>query len=366
MKITIDRDQLLKPLMRIGGVVERRQTLPILGNILISASGKGLELTATDLEVQLRTRASAEASEEFDLTLPARKFMDICKALPDNARIELEVTGEKAILRSGRSRFTLGLLPAADFPAIEPGSASERINTDAVRLRQVIERTQFAMAQQDVRYYLNGMLLEITDQRMRAVATDGHRLAMSDAEWEGSCPEKVNVILPRKAVLELGRLLAGEEGPVGVDISSNHLTFEIGESRFTTKLIDGRFPDYERVLPRDSDKVLTIEREPFRQALTRASILSNEKYRGIRFSLAPGVLELQAHNPEQEEAEEELAVEYEGESVVIGFNVGYLVDVLSVIESEAVVLELKDGGSSCLIRAEGDSSSRYVIMPMRL
>jgi len=366
MKITTDREQLLKPLTRIGGVVERRQTLPILGNILISASEGWLELTATDLEVQLRTRAAAEVSEDFDLTLPARKLMDICKALPEGAKIALEVSGERAVLRSGRSRFTLGVLPAADFPAIDPGTANIRITTDANRLRGLIEKTQFAMAQQDVRYYLNGMLLDIDAQRMRAVATDGHRLAMSDSQWEGSTKEKVQVILPRKAVLELSRLLAGEELAVVIDVSSNHVCFEVGDSLFMTKVIDGRFPDYERVLPSGADKAMTVGREAFRDALVRASILSNEKYRGIRFSLAPGLLELEAHNPEQEEAEESLEVEYDGEELVIGFNVGYLLDVLAVVDREEVVLELKDGGSSCLIRGEGDLESRYVVMPMRL
>jgi DNA polymerase-3 subunit beta len=366
MKITIDREQLLKPLLRIGGVVERRQTLPILGNILIGASDRGLELTATDLEVQLRTHAKADVSELFDFTLPARKFMDICRALPEGANIELEVSGEKAVLRSGRSRFTLGLLPAADFPAIEPSSASETITIDAARGRELIEKTQFAMAQQDVRYYLNGMLLQIEDRHIRGVATDGHRLAMSDAQWEGTCGSKVNVILPRKAVMELGRLLVGEEGPMLIEVGTNHVTFEVGESHFTTKLIDGRFPDYQRVLPRDADKLMKVDREGFRQALTRASILSNEKYRGIRFSLSDGWLELQAHNPEQEEAEEELEVDYQGEALVIGFNVGYLLDVLGVVETGKVVMELKDGDSSCLIRGEGDTKSRYVVMPMRL
>ncbi|MGD2084084.1 MAG: DNA polymerase III subunit beta [Chromatiales bacterium] len=367
MKIRTDRDELLKPLQRIGGVVERRQTLPILANVLIAATAERVELTATDLEVELRTGAPAEVSEEFEFTLPARKLMDICKALPEGAPIELSVEGERAVLRSGRSRFTLGLLPAADFPAIEPTAPSQRLRIAEGDLKRLIERTYFAMAQQDVRYYLNGMLLEAGAGRVRAVATDGHRLALSEGKLPGDQEgAEVQVILPRKAVLELGRLLADTDAQVELEISSNHVRMRFGEESFTTKLIDGRFPDYERVIPRDANKLVKVERDGFRHALARASILSNEKYRGIRFNISDGVLQLQAHNPEQEEAEEEIEVDYHGEELVIGFNVSYLLDVLGVLTADTVDLALRDSNSSCLISAEGDDGSRYVVMPMRL
>ena len=233
-------------------------------------------------------------------------------------------------------------------------------------LKRLFERTQFAMAQQDVRYYLNGMLMELRPGLVRAVATDGHRLALSEAESEEREAGETQVILPRKAVLELGRLLADQGGEIEMEISTNHMRIRFEENSFTSKLIDGRFPDYERVIPTDSNKVMTVNRESFRQALARASILSNEKYRGIRFALSSGMLQLQAHNPEQEEAEEELEVGYEGEELVIGFNVGYLLDVLGAIDTDVVEVRLRDASSSCLIQGEGEIESRYVVMPMRL
>jgi len=366
MKMLIERDLLLKPLLRVGGIVERRQTLPILANILISAEQTGLRITATDLEVELNTLAPAQSDGELEFTLPARKLVDICKALPEGVAIEMEVKGDRAIIRSGRSRFTLGLLPAADFPTIDPTTPNRRVTMKGGVLKRLLERTQFAMAQQDVRYYLNGMLVELRTGMVRVIATDGHRLALSEAAGGELADGDAQVILPRKAVLEIGRLLGDQEGDIELEISANHLRMKFDGSSFTSKLIDGRFPDYERVIPRDSNKLMKVSREGFRQALARASILSNEKYRGIRFALSTGVLQLQAHNPEQEEAEEELEVGYKGEELVIGFNVGYLLDVLGAIETEYVEVRLRDASSSCLIQGEGESGSRYVVMPMRL
>ncbi len=366
MKITTERDQLLKPLLKVGGVVERRQTLPILANILISAKKDRLDITATDLEVELKTSAAAESEAEFEFTVPARKLGDICKALPEGAEIELEVKGDRVVLKSAKSRFTLSLLPAADFPTIEPTAANRRVKIDGLMLRGLFEKTQFAMAQQDVRYYLNGMLLELRGNMVRAVATDGHRLALTETEVRDAADSETQVILPRKAVLELGRLLGDHAGEVELEISPNHIRARFGDNSFTSKLIDGRFPDYERVIPADSNKTMTVGREEFRQALVRASILSNEKYRGIRFGLSSGKLQLQAHNPEQEEAEEELEVGYKGEELVIGFNVGYLLDVLGAVGSEIIEVRLRDASSSCLIQGEGQGDSRYVVMPMRL
>ncbi|MET0047174.1 MAG: DNA polymerase III subunit beta [Sedimenticola sp.] len=366
MKITTNRDNLLKPLQQVGGVVERRQTLPILANVLINAKDGQLNIMATDLEVEMKTSATVECEGELDFTLPARKLTDICRALPDEADIQLSIEGERAVLRSGKSRFTLGILPAQDYPAIEPSVSSQRFSLTQKLLKRLIDKTQFAMAQQDVRYYLNGMLMEISSGMIRAVATDGHRLALSEAQCEIESGVDVQVILPRKAVLELGRLLEDSDETVEVDISSNHIRLKMGDTSFTSKLIDGKFPDYQRVIPANTDKVVATERDILKQALQRTSILSNEKYRGIRFQFSSGMLELLAHNPEQEEAEEQLEIDYDGEELVIGFNVGYLIEVLNVIDTDQVKLLLSDANSSCLIQNQDTDESRYVVMPMRL
>lgn len=366
MKITANRDELLPPLQQIVGVVERRQTLPILANLLLVVKDKTLALTATDLEVELRTETAVQSTGETEFTLPARKLLDICKALPDNATIDLELSGDKATLRSGRGRYTLGTLPARDYPSIDPTTASERFEVPVGVLKRLIDKTQFAMAQQDVRYYLNGLLLEFKPNRLRAVATDGHRLALCDADfsWDGNVD--LQIILPRKAVVELGRLLADADDLATIEVSNSHLRIHFGNTSFTSKLIDGRFPDYERVLPSGSTAEMLSDKATLRQALARTAILSNEKYRGIRFKLGNGTLQLQAHNPEQDEAEEEIEVDYGGEDLTIGFNVGYLLDVLGAIDGDDVEMAVSDANSSCLITPKGSEECRYVVMPMRL
>ena len=366
MKITTNRDDLLKPLLQVAGVVERRQTLPILANVLISAQKERLDIVATDLEVELRTRATAQNSGEADFTVPARKLLDICKALPEGADIEITLEGEKVTLRSGRGRYTLGVLPAQDYPTIEPSAASESLALPERVLKRLIEKTQFAMAHQDVRYYLNGMLLEIRPGRIRTVATDGHRLALCDSKFDGERDISLQVILPRKAVNELARLLSDTEEPARIELSPTHVRMYLQSSTFTSKLIDGRFPDYERVMPSGQPQIVSANRELLRQALARTAILSNEKYRGIRFRLNGNMLHLQAHNPEQDEAEEEVEIAYRGDEVTIGFNVGYLLDVLGVLDTEEVHIAVTDANSSALITAGDSANCRYVVMPMRL
>jgi DNA polymerase-3 subunit beta len=366
MKIVTNREDLIKPLNMLGGVVEKRQTLPILANILINADKEKLKITATDLEVELKTQAPVSESNEIDFTLPARKLIDICRALPENSTISMDVSGEKAIITAGRSRFTLGVLPAKDYPAIEIDGAIKSFKIKEKVLKRLIEKTQFAMAQQDVRYYLNGLLLEMQDGVLRAVATDGHRLAISEEGNNQGESEDFQIIIPRKAVLELGRMLEEGDNEVAVEVGSNNVRIIMGDTIFTSKLIDGKFPDYKKVIPAGTDKHVVIDREVIKQALHRTSILSNEKYRGIRFNFENNNLELLAHNPEQEEAKEELEIEYSGDKLVIGFNVGYLIEVLSAINDENVILELKDENSSCLIRSEKTEDSRYVVMPMRI
>jgi DNA polymerase-3 subunit beta len=366
MKFTIDREALLKPLQQVIGVVERRQTLPVLGNLLIVANADGLQLTATDLEVEIQANVDLEVKQTGEITLPARKLIDICRALPEGATIELSIREQKAQIRSGRSRFTLSTLPAADFPVVEQMQGDCRFSISQTRLKELIERTQFSMAQQDVRYYLNGLMLEIGKGSVRAVATDGHRLALCDMEIDLDSVDSRQVIVPRKGIQELQRLLEDTEASAEVEIGSNHVQVRAGDVCLTSKLVDGRFPDYERVLPKGGDKQVTANREVFRQALSRTSILSNEKYRGIRVRFDTDHVNIQAHNPDQEEADEEFEVDYQGEGLEIGFNVTYLLDVLSAIRSDEVELTLSDANSSCLIRQPGTEQYRYVVMPMRL
>ena len=366
MKFSVDRETLLKPLQQVIGVVERRQTLPVLGNLLVVVKGNELKLTATDLEVEIQSHINVDADEPGEITLPARKLVDICKALPEQAGIQISIKDQKAQIRSGKSRFTLATLPAADFPVVVSIKTDSSFSIPQNRLRELIERTQFSMAQQDVRYYLNGMMLEIVSGRLRAVATDGHRLALCDMPLDTRLNEKRQVIVPRKGVQELLRLLESTDEPIEVNVGSNHIGIGNQEIRFTSKLVDGRFPDYDRVVPKGGDKIVVADRELLRQALMRTSILSNEKYRGIRLKLEENILKIQAHNPEQEEADEEIEVEYEGDVLEIGFNVTYLLDVLGNVRSDNIEMTLSDSNSSCLMREPGTEQYRYVVMPMRL
>ncbi len=367
MHFTIQREALLKPLQLVAGVVERRQTLPVLSNVLLVVEGQQLSLTGTDLEVELVGRVALEdAAEPGEITVPARKLMDICKSLPSDALIDIRTDEQKLIVKAGRSRFTLSTLPANDFPTVEEGPGSLNFSVPQAKLRRLIERTSFAMAQQDVRYYLNGMLLEVSSGMLRAVATDGHRLAMCSLTGDIQQAERHQVIVPRKGILELARLLTEQDAEVRIVLGQHHVRATTGEFTFTSKLVDGKFPDYERVLPRGGDKLVVGDRQVLREAFSRTAILSNEKYRGIRLQLASGLLKIQANNPEQEEAEEEVVVNYEGGNLEIGFNVSYLLDVLGVMTAEQVRLTLSDSNSSALVQEADNDDSAYVVMPMRL
>jgi DNA polymerase-3 subunit beta len=365
MKLVATREALLKPLQAVIGVVERRQTMPILANVLLVAKDDKLSITATDLEVELVATAVAEVQSGGEVTVPGRKLLDICRALPDGAEINISQSGEKLVVKSGRSKFSLTTLPAAEFPTIEDINAGQALELPQETLARLLEKTHFSMAQQDVRYYLNGLLLETGKKHLRAVATDGHRLALCQAEVPGGKLPEQQVIVPRKGVLELQRLMSGE-GTLNLELGSNHIRIQLDGIRFTSKLIDGRVPEYERVIPQDTSNSLSADRVLFRAALQRTAILSNEKYRGIRLTIQENAVVLQAHNPEQEEAEEELEVSYGGAEIEIGFNVNYLLDALGAIESEQVSLALVDGNSSCLLREPGNDDCKYVVMPMRL
>ena len=366
MKTTIKREDLLVPLQLVIGAVERRQTLPILGNVLLKSTGGDISLTATDLEIEMVARISADVAEDFQTTIPARKLLDICKALPDSSSISFSIDDTRVSLTAARSRFTLASLPAKDFPGLDEIEMQQSLSIPQNQLRSLLDKTAFAMAQQDVRYYLNGILMEITSGKIKIVATDGHRLALSEVAIETGMDADKQIIIPRKAVLELSRLLESSDNPAHCVLSQNHLRVETNSLVFTTKLIDGKFPDYKRVIPVDGNKIMEVNRETLKDAMSRIAILSNEKYRGIRLTLSAGNLSIQANNPDQEEAEEELPVEYTEADMEIGFNVTYLIDVLNVLNSESVQIKLKDSNSSAIISDSQDDSSLYVVMPMRL
>jgi len=370
MKFTMHRDNLLKPLQAVQGVVERRQTLPILANFLLVIDGGRLSVTGTDMEIELVASTELPDAESGEITVPARKLVDICRSLPADAEIHLEVDGDRVRVRSGRSRFMLTTLPAVDYPSSDSLTGELRLTVKEGKLRRLFELTHFAMAHQDVRYYLNGLLLDISNGLLRAVATDGHRLAIAEIPVASADTSARQVIVPRKGISELLRLLGSSDEDVIIDVGTNAIQVTLPDVRVTSKLIDGKFPDYRRVVPteEDSGKTVVVDRELLRQALARASILSNDKYRAIQLSLEPNVLRVLANNPEQEEAEDEVEVAYEGEGLEIGFNVSYLIDALTALPGEEALIHLGDSSSSCLItpKGEGEGDCQYVVMPMRL
>jgi DNA polymerase-3 subunit beta len=367
MKFTISRDALIKPLNLVAGVVERRQTLPILANVLMVLDGDRLSLTGTDLEVELVGRVQVpEPGEPGEVTVPARKLVDICKSLPEGSNISFQAQDGKVTVRSGRSRFTLSTLPSREFPNVEDSMGTHQFRIKQGQLKRLIDRTGFAMAQQDVRYYLNGMLWELNDKQLRVVATDGHRLALCTLPGKVDVNGDTQVILPRKGVLEMARLLLEDDEDIAIVIGSNHIRATTDDFTFTSKLVDGKFPDYQRVLPRSPSKIVIGSRLELRQAFTRAAILSNEKYRGVRLKLTDNSLDIVANNPEQEEAEEAVPVDYQGDDLEIGFNVSYLLDVLSVLSGDQIKLSLSDPNSSALLEESEEGDSVYVVMPMRL
>ncbi len=366
MQFSIQREALLKPLQQVVGVVERRQTLPVLANLLVRVADGRVSMIGTDLEVEMVASTLADKVADGEVTIPARKLFDIVRALPDGAQIELKLSGDRVALHAGRSRFTLATLPASEFPTIDEIEVVEKVSLPEEVLKDLMERTAFAMAIQDVRYYLNGMLLELQEHTLRCVATDGHRLALKETPLESSVSARRQIIIPRKGVNELISLLETGDGTVELEFGRNHLRVRRGDVVFTSKLIDGRFPDYEAVIPLGADKQATLDREALRSALQRAAILSNEKYRGVKLELSPGKLRIVAHNPEQEEAVEEVEADTSVSDLAVGFNVGYLLDALAALRSERARLNLRDAQSSCLVQEDDNELSRHVVMPLRL
>ncbi|SDH83265.1 DNA polymerase-3 subunit beta [Vibrio xiamenensis] len=366
MKFTIERSHLLKPLQQVSGALGGRPSLPILGNLLIKVEDNQLSMTATDLEVELISRVSLEGEwESGSITVPSRKFLDICRGLPDDAVITFVYEGDRVQVRSGRSRFSLSILPANDFPNIEDWQSDVEVTMTQADLKGLIEKTQFSMANQDVRYYLNGMLFEIDGSTLRSVATDGHRMAVARTELDGEFAQQ-QIIVPRKGVQELVKLLDAPEQTVVLQIGSSNVRAEVNNFVFTSKLVDGRFPDYRRVMPQSTTKTLIAGCDELRQAFSRAAILSNEKFRGVRVNLSGEEMCITANNPEQEEAEEMLDVSFEGEPIEIGFNVSYVLDVLNTLRCDNVRVSMSDANASALIENSEDDSAMYVVMPIRL
>jgi DNA polymerase-3 subunit beta len=366
--VQIERDALLKPLQAVTGIVEKRHTLPILSNVLIERKQGNLTMVATDLEIQVAARMELGKGpgEDTGLTVSARKLQEILRALPDGSEAALEVQNNRLQVRSGKSRFNLQTLPVGDFPAMaEPGAAQAKVSMPQKALRELLLLVQYAMAQQDIRYYLNGLLMVLEGGQVKVIATDGHRLSYA-ARALGQSQEKREVILPRKAVLELSRLLADSDDPVTIEIFGAVVRFGFGGTVLTTKIIDGKFPDYTRVVPTNYQKRFSIQRQALLQSLQRAGILSNEKFRGVRWMVSAGSLRISCTNNEQEEAQEELEITYGGDALDIGFNITYILDVLNNVHSDAVECAFGDANSSMLVTVPDISEFRYVVMPMRI
>jgi DNA polymerase-3 subunit beta len=365
--LTTTRDALLAPLQSVAAIVEKRHTLPILSNVLIEKHGDRLMLLATDIEIQIRTTTAGHiGGEDAAITVGARKLHDILRALPADGEVSLVLDDKRLTVKAGRSRFALHTLPAADYPRMNlPDGEATHFSVSQKRFKHQLAQVAYAMAQQDIRYYLNGLLLIVTGRELRMVATDGHRLAFAASDLEAEVP-RTEVILPRKTVMELARQLAESEDPLEVSLAGNQIVFRFGSTELVSKLIDGKFPDYERVIPQNHPKMLTFDRAPLLATLSRVAILTNEKFRGVRLVLGDGVLKIVSTNAEQEEAREELEVDYHDEPLDIGFNVTYLLDVLNNVATDKIEWRFNDGNSSALVTLPGNSGFKYVVMPMRI
>ncbi|MFN4266867.1 MAG: DNA polymerase III subunit beta [Aquabacterium sp.] len=366
------QEKVLSALQSVGGIVERRHTLPILANVLIKKTGANVELTTSDLEIQVRTSAQLDGDDgDYAVTVGAKKLMDILKSLPSDQTVSLTANQSKLTLQGGKSRFTLQTLPAEDFPLVqEAADFGPAFSVPQKTLKSLISQVHFAMAVHDIRYYLNGILFVAEGNSLTLVATDGHRLALAQANLEVDM-SKQEVILPRKTVLELQRLLkddskGGEEQMIEMRFAGNQAKFNFGGLEFVTKLVEGKFPDFNRVIPKNHRHHITLGRTTLLSALQRAAILTSEKFKGVRLNFAPGVLGIASSNAEQEEAKEELEIDYGGDSFEIGFNVGYLMDVLANMSQDMVTLSLQDANSSALFTNPEIEGFKYVVMPMRI
>jgi DNA polymerase-3 subunit beta len=366
MNIQISRETLLKPLTSVTSIVEKRHTLPILSNLLLEAKQNKIHLTATDLEMQISLSIESATTGDFSTTISAKKLLDICRSLPDSSEINMATNDSRITLKAGKSRFNLQTLPAADYPVMTKTQSESTLVTIGQRqLKDLLKQVEFAMAQQDIRYYLNGLLFEVIANRLNIVGTDGHRLSFTSTELKQNY-DKQDVILPRKTVIELIKLLDDSDEDVQIELASNQVNFSFNNFKLISKVIDGKFPDYNRVIPTGHQNSFTTDRVGVLLAMQRASILSNEKYRGIRMVLSNNNLKLISTNSDQEEAEEELEINYAGDNLDIGFNVTYLIDVLNNTSSEQATFSFADANSSCLITVPNNTDYKYVVMPMRI
>jgi DNA polymerase III subunit beta len=366
MQIKINREILLKPLTSVTGIVERRHTLPILSNLLLEAKNNNIQLTATDLEMQISLNIESKFTGELSTTISAKKLLDICRALPEAVDIDMVSNDSRITVKAGKSRFNLQTLPAADYPVMtKVTGSSTNIQISQIALKKLLKQVEFAMAQQDIRYYLNGLLLEVNENKLNIVGTDGHRLSFTSTTLNQS-HDKTDVIIPRKTVVELIKLLNDSEEEVSIEFNSGQVNFTFSEIQLISKVIDGKFPDYHRVIPTGHQNMFSVNRLAVLTAMQRASILSNEKYRGIRMVLSNNNLKLISTNTEQEEAEEELEINYAQDGLDIGFNVTYLIDVLNNVSDETINFSFADANSSCLITVPNDDNYKYVVMPMRI
>ena len=366
MNIKINREVLIKPLSSVVGIVEKRQALPILSNLLLVGNANKLTFTATDLEMQTSLNIDTKIETDFEITISARKLFDITRALPENSELDFQINESRVNVKAGKSKFNLQTLPSKDYPLLKKNdSESVSVKLSQKKLKGLLKQVDFAMAQQDIRYYLNGLLFEIQGQKLNIVGTDGHRLSFTSTKLDDSY-EKKEVIIPRKTIMELIKLLDDSDEIVELEILNQQVTFKFGDIFIITKVIDGKFPDYNRVIPVGYENGFLIDRQMLLNAMQRASILSNEKYRGIRLVLSENNMQLITTNSEQEEAQEDIEISYNKEAIDIGFNVTYLIDVLNNIQFNQLSFTFKDSNSSCLVTIPNNDDYKYVVMPMRI
>ncbi len=366
MNIIINREQLLTPLQQIVSVIEKRQTMPILSNVLMVVNDNALILTGTDLEIQLIAKINLDSSEAGQITVPARKFLDIVRLLPNQAEIKIELKNDKIKVTSGRSRFSLATLAADNYPEFSETELENQFLINAGKMKKALDKTVFCMANQDIRYYLNGLLFHISNSKLKLVASDGHRLSIYEDNIGESTGYEERIILPRKGVLELTRLLDDEEAELNVQFSNSNIRIYLKDLIFSAKLVDSKYPDFSKVFEQSFFNQIHIQKHLLKDALTRVAILANEKFKGVTCEISDGLLKLSSHNPEHDEAEEELIIEYQGESISIAFNSQYLLDAVSNLDSELAVLTIASNSSSCFIEEPEEQLYKFIVMPMRL
>jgi DNA polymerase-3 subunit beta len=366
MKFNIIREQLLPPLQQIVSIIEKRQTMPILSNVLLVLNENTLVLTGTDLEIQLVAKINLDSIESGEITVPARKFLDLVRLLPNEADIKFELKEDKVKISSGRSRFSLSTLAADNYPEFSESEFENQFLINSGKLKKALDKTVFCMANQDVRYYLNGLLLHISNSKLKLVASDGHRLSIYEDNIGVATGYEARIILPRKGVVELSRLLDDNEAELNIQFSNSNIKIYVKDMVFSAKLVDAKYPDFSKVFEQSFFNHIQIQKQLLKDALTRVAILANEKFKGITFDISNGLLKLSSHNPEHDEADEELQIEYQGEPLSIAFNSQYLLDAVSNLESELAVLTIASNASSCFVEEPEEQSYKFIVMPMRL